>query len=82
MTALGLGPDRERLAASLLYQVILAGGATPDQALRDVRRGAGIGAPVTAGIDILFNNAAFQMIKQDIFELSEYVVASSPPVEW
>lgn len=34
------------------------------------------------GIDILFNNAAFQMIKQDIFELSEYVVASSPPVEW
>lgn len=27
------------------------------------------------GIDILFNNAAFQMIKQDISELSEYVVA-------
>lgn len=31
------------------------------------------------GIDILFNNAAFQMIKQDISELSEYVVAFGTP---
>src|SRR5256885_3705704 len=45
-------PERDRLAASLLYQIILAGGASSDVALREVRRGAGLAAPVTPGIDI------------------------------
>jgi hypothetical protein len=38
-------PDRERVAASILFQLLLFGGTPPDQALRAVRRG-------TAGIDV------------------------------
>lgn len=45
-------PDRERVAASILFQLLLFGGTPPDQALRDVRRSAGLIAPVTAGIDV------------------------------
>ena len=48
-----LPPERDRIAASLLAHVLLAGGMSPDEALRTVRRGAGIGAPVTTGIDII-----------------------------
>jgi len=46
------GPERDRLAASLLYHVMQAGGMGHDEALRAVRRGAGIAAPVTPGIDV------------------------------
>jgi len=45
-------PDRERVAASILFQLLLFGGTPPDQALREMRRGAGLAAPVTAGIDV------------------------------
>ncbi|HEX2123205.1 MAG TPA: J domain-containing protein [Thermoanaerobaculia bacterium] len=45
-------PERERIAASLLYHVVAAGGGAPDDAMRAVRRGSGIAAPVTAGIDV------------------------------
>lgn len=45
-------PDRERVAASILFQLLLFGGTPPDQALREVRRGTGLIAPVTDGIDI------------------------------
>ncbi len=45
-------PERERLAASLLYHVVAAGGGAPDDAMRVVRRGSGIAAPVTPGIDV------------------------------
>src|SRR4051794_41355945 len=41
--------DRERIAGSILFQILLAGGTQPDAALRDIRRKAGIGSPVTAG---------------------------------
>jgi DnaJ-domain-containing protein 1 len=44
--------DRERIAGSILFQILLAGGTPPDAALRDIRRKAGIGSPVTAGVDI------------------------------
>lgn len=44
--------ERERIAASLLFAVVKAGAMSDDEALRIVRRGAGIAAPVTRGIDV------------------------------
>jgi len=45
-------PDRSRVAASLLFNILLLGGVAPDDALRQVRRRAGLASPVTGGIDI------------------------------
>jgi hypothetical protein len=45
-------PDRSRLAASILFQLLLLGGLPPDEALRDIRRRAGLASPVTSGIDV------------------------------
>ena len=45
--------DRDHIAASILFQVLTAGGSAPDEALRSVRRGAGLGAQVTRGIDVM-----------------------------
>jgi DnaJ-like protein len=45
-------PDRSRLASSILFQLLLLGGLPPDEALRDVRRRAGLASPVTSGIDV------------------------------
>lgn len=45
-------PERDRIASSLLFQLLLLGGATEDEALREIRRKAGLAAPVTAGIDV------------------------------
>ncbi|HXG59195.1 MAG TPA: J domain-containing protein [Thermoanaerobaculia bacterium] len=44
--------ERDRIAASLLFQIGLAGGLRPDEALRLVRRIGGLASPVTAGIDV------------------------------
>ncbi len=44
--------DRHEIAASILYQVLMAGGAQPDDALRQIRRDAGLGAKVTRGVDL------------------------------
>lgn len=44
--------DRNHIAASILYQVLIYGGVTPDQALRQLRREAGIAAKVTPSVDI------------------------------
>jgi hypothetical protein len=45
-------PQRDSVAASLLYQILVTGGIASDEALRQVRRGAGLAAPVTRGIDV------------------------------
>lgn len=50
--ALPPSAERDRLAASLLFHVVSAGGVSRDQAMRAVRRGAGIAAPVTHDIDV------------------------------
>ena len=47
----GNTPDRTRLGASILFQLLLAGGTQPDEALQKLRR-IGFIAPVTPGIDI------------------------------
>jgi hypothetical protein len=45
--------ERDHLAASLLFHVVAASGASTNDAMRAVRRGAGLAAPVTTGIDVL-----------------------------
>jgi len=45
-------PDRNHIAASLLFNLLLAGGTPPDQAQRAIRR-AGIIAPVTPSVDVV-----------------------------
>jgi hypothetical protein len=43
---------QDSVAASLLFQVLTSGGGAEDEALRQIRRGAGLAAPVTRGIDV------------------------------
>jgi hypothetical protein len=45
-------PQRDSVAASLLFHVLRAGGVSSDEALRQLRRGTGFAAPVTQGIDV------------------------------
>lgn len=45
-------PQRDSVAASLLFHVLRAGGVSSDDALRQLRRGTGFAAPVTQGIDV------------------------------
>jgi DnaJ like chaperone protein len=45
-------PDRSAIAASILFNLLLLGGLTPDEALREIRRRAGLAAPVTRHADI------------------------------
>ena len=44
--------ERDAIAASLLFHVVAASGVSSSDAMRAVRRGAGIAAPVTTGIDV------------------------------
>jgi hypothetical protein len=44
--------ERDQIAASLLFHIVAASGVSADEAMRAVRRGAGIAAPVTRGIDV------------------------------
>lgn len=44
--------DRTRIASSILFNLMLAGGDRRDEALRDIRRHAGIVAPVVSSIDM------------------------------
>ena len=44
--------SRDEVAASLLYHVLLAGGVPPDDALRQIRREAGLATPAVEGIDV------------------------------
>src|SRR5690349_7303909 len=44
--------DRDHLAASILFQVLVAGGASADDALRVIRRDARLVARVTPGVDV------------------------------
>jgi hypothetical protein len=45
--------DRNRIAASILFSLLQRGGTPGDQALREIRRGAGLAAPITASIDLV-----------------------------
>lgn len=43
---------RDGLAASILYQVLVYGGVSPDEALRRLRRQAGLAGRITTSIDL------------------------------
>lgn len=45
-------PQRDSVAASLLVQILAVGGMSADEAMREVRRGSGLAAPITRGIDV------------------------------
>jgi hypothetical protein len=45
-------PDRNRIAASLLFNLLVAGGTPQEMAMRTVRREAGVAGPLTSSIDI------------------------------
>src|SRR6266436_2183865 len=45
-------PDRNRVAASILFNLLLSGGIAAEAARREIRRSAGLAGPVTSGIDI------------------------------
>ncbi len=48
----GSAPDRDEIAASLLFHILAAGGATAADALREVRRAVGLTARVTRSVDV------------------------------
>jgi DnaJ domain len=78
-------PERERIAASLLFNVVLAGGVTEDAASRAVRRGSGIAAPVTAGIDITnwadrYARIASPQERSRLLEMAVQLVTSPVPL--
>lgn len=73
-------PQRDSVAASLLYAVVSAGGGSEDEALRQLRRGAGLAAPVTRGIDVAnwaesYARAATAKQRQDLLETAVQLVA-------
>jgi DnaJ domain len=76
-------PQRDSVAASLLYHIVSVGGVAPDEAMRRVRRGAGLAAPVTRGIDVTnwaetYARAATPQQRAMLLETAVQLVASSP----
>ena len=74
-------PERDRIAASILFQIVSLGGVPRDVALREVRRGTGIAAPVTDGIDITNWGESFARTSTDqqrawLLETAVQLVAS------
>jgi hypothetical protein len=73
-------PQRDSVAASLLFHVMRAGGTPADEALRQVRRTAGIAAPVTQGIDAgnwaeSYARTATQQQREALLEMAVKLVA-------
>jgi hypothetical protein len=52
VTAANVAFERDRVAASLLYQVLVSGGTNEEDALRKLRREAGLAGRVTPAVDI------------------------------
>ncbi|HEV7242120.1 MAG TPA: J domain-containing protein [Thermoanaerobaculia bacterium] len=78
-------PQRDSVAASLLFHVVAAGGGSQEDALRQVRRGAGLAAPVTRGIDVSnwaesYARLATPQQRRDLLEVAVQLVATRSPV--
>jgi len=72
--------DRQGIAASILFQILLAGGTPPDAALRDIRRKAGLGSPVTDGVDItnwseVYAHVSTPAERQQLLEIAVQLIA-------
>jgi transposase len=78
-------PQRDTVAASLIFHVLAAGGMSADEALRQVRRGSGIAAPVTRGIDVAnwaesFARNSNNKQRHDLLETAVQLVAAHSPI--
>lgn len=78
-------PQRDSIAASLLFHVVAAGGGGEEDALRQVRRGAGLAAPVTRGIDVSswaesYVRLATPQQRRELLEVAVQLVAARSPV--
>jgi hypothetical protein len=76
-------PDRDRIAASILFNILLAGGVRPDDAFRDIRRKAGLAAPVTGAIDVTNWGERFAQIatpeqRSWLLETAVQLIAATP----
>lgn len=73
--------ERERIAASILFRVMTAGGTSPDEALRAIRRRGGIAATVTPDVDIANWADAYARIatrdqRAELLELAVQLIAT------
>ncbi len=78
-------PQRETIAASLLFHVVAAGGGGEEDAARQVRRGTGIAAPITRGIDVAnwaesYSRMSSDQQRRELLELAVQLVAARSPV--
>ncbi len=78
-------PQRDSIAASLLVHIVAAGGVSLDEAVRSVRRGAGLAAPVTTGIDITnwaesYARNATPEQRASLLEIAVRIVAAHGPI--
>jgi hypothetical protein len=78
-------PQRDTIAASLLFHVVAAAGGGEQDALRQVRRGTGIAAPVTRGIDVTnwaenYSRMTTPSQRRELLELAVQLVAARSPV--
>jgi len=83
--AVAAAPQRDSIAASLLYHVVSAGGVASDEALRRIRRGTGLAAPVTPGIDVTswaetYARHSTPQQRGELLELAVQLVAAHSPV--
>jgi DnaJ-domain-containing protein 1 len=78
-------PQRDTIAASLLFHVVAAAGGGEEDALRHVRRGSGVAAPITRGIDVTnwaesYARVATPQQRRELLELAVQLVAARSPV--
>ncbi|MGZ5474052.1 MAG: J domain-containing protein [Thermoanaerobaculia bacterium] len=78
-------PQRDTIAASLLFHVVASAGASDEDALRQVRRGAGLAAPVTRGIDVAnwaesYARMTTPQQRRELLEVAVQLVATRSPV--
>jgi hypothetical protein len=78
-------PPRDAIAASILVQIVTAGGGSLDEAMRSVRREAGLAAPITTGIDVanwseVYARNATPQQRAQLLETAVRIVASRAPV--
>jgi len=77
--------ERDQIAASLLFHIVAASGASSEDGMRAVRRGAGIAAPVTRGIDVAnwadrYAQLATPQQRMGLLETAVQLVRSPVPV--
>lgn len=74
-------PDRSAIAASILFNLLILGGVSADEALREIRKRAGLAAPVTREADIASWGERFARVttaqqRQWLLETAVQLIAS------